>query len=447
MRHPAETNGYHRLAVRLNKSPQGAPPSKSLYDLLAILFSAEEAELVSKLPIRVFTAQRAARAWGLDLAETRRHLNRLCRKALLVDIQQNGRMTYCLPPPMAGFFEFSLMKRRDDIDQQALAEHFYRYINMEEDFAAALFARGHTQLGRVLVDETQIPPAYRLQVLDYERSTQAIKTARAIGLSRCYCRQKMDHLGLACKTPSEVCLTFNFTAASLIRHGHARPIKGSEALDILQAAKGHHLVQFGENVREQINFICNCCKCCCEGMTAARRFAMYHPVNTTNFMPVIDRAACKGCGQCTGVCPVEAISVTSDGSKAPCAGLDEEICLGCGLCARVCPTGAVTLRPRTGRVVTPLNTAHRVILMAIERNTLQHIIFDNQVLYSHRALAVLLGVIFKLPLVQRLMAGRQLRSRYLETLVTRLNLQPRDDHRRRSQEPILKGETPCSILH
>jgi hypothetical protein len=74
--------------------------------------------------------------------------------------------------------------------------------------------------------------------------------------------------------------------------------------------------------------------------------------------------------------------------------------------------------------VTPVNTAHRVVLMAIERNKLQDIIFDNQVLSSHRALAALLGAIFRLPPVQRVLAGKQLRSRYLETLIDRLSWQP-----------------------
>ena len=127
------------------------------------------------------------------------------------------------------------------------------------------------------------------------------------------------------------------------------------------------------------------------------------------------------------------------------ASLNEDVCLGCGLCAKVCPTGAIRLKARTARVVTPLNTAHRVVLMAIERNTLQHIIFDNQVLYSHRALALLLGAIFRLPPLQRLMAGRQLRSRYLEAMVTRLKWQPSAPASRPLRQPLLKGERPCSI--
>jgi len=39
-----------------------------------------------------------------------------------------------LPPPMAGFFEFSMMRIRDDVDQKLLGELFYQYITVEDDF-------------------------------------------------------------------------------------------------------------------------------------------------------------------------------------------------------------------------------------------------------------------------------------------------------------------------
>ena len=53
---------------------------------------------------------------------------------------------------------------------------------------------------------------------------------------------------------------------------------------------------------------------------------------------------------------------------------------------------------------------------------MQELIFDNQVLSSHRALAAVLGVILTLAPVQRLLASRQLQSRYLEALIRRLPL-------------------------
>jgi len=51
---------------------------------------------------------------------------------------------------MAGFFEFSLMRYRNDIDQKMLSELFYQYLNVEEDFIKDLFVNGETQVGRVL---------------------------------------------------------------------------------------------------------------------------------------------------------------------------------------------------------------------------------------------------------------------------------------------------------
>jgi hypothetical protein len=55
--------------------------------------------------------------------------------------------------------------------------------------------------------------------------------------------------------------------------------------------------------------------------------------------------------------------------------------------------------------------------MAIERGKLQNLFFDNRVLWSHRALAAVLGVILKLPPVKQLLATQQVKSRYLERLV------------------------------
>jgi len=55
--------------------------------------------------------------------------------------------------------------------------------------------------------------------------------------------------------------------------------------------------------------------------------------------------------------------------------------------------------------------------MAIERGNLQDLIFDNRILWSHRALAALFGVILRLPPLKQVLANRQMKSRYLETLV------------------------------
>jgi ferredoxin len=426
MAHHTHHNAYHRLNVRLNRFPQGAPASPLLFQILAMLFSTQEADLVARLPIKPFTAKSAARIWKVNEAHARRVLDRLAGKAILVDIEQNGDSHYVLPPPMAGFFEFSLMRIRGDIDQKLLSELFYTYLNVEEDFVRELFTKGQTQLGRAFVHEPVLPAQNALHVLDYERASAVITTATAMGVSMCYCRHKMLHLHRACSAPLHICMTFNTTAKSLIKHGYARSVDAREGLDLLQRAYDCGLVQFGENVRERVNFICNCCGCCCEAMIVARRFAVLHPIHTTNFIPVIDSATCDGCGKCVSACPVEALALVSAydprRSKKKLARLDTQRCIGCGLCVRACTkTKSLTLSHRGHRVITPLDSMHRAVVMALERGTLQHLLFDNRVLWSHRALAAVFGVIFRLPPIDKALATQQVKSRYLEALVRRWN--------------------------
>ena len=427
MAHHTIKSEYAALTERLNRFPQGAPPSELLRRILSILFDEREALLVSLLPIKPFTVRKAADIWKIPLPEAQKTLAALAGRALLLDMEDDeGKQTYLLPPPMAGFFEFSLMRIRGDIDQKLLSELFYQYLNVEEDFIRNLFTEGETQLGRVFVHEPSLTADNALHVLDYERASEVIRSAshRAVGI--CYCRHKMEHLGRDCAAPKEICMTFGNTARSLIRHGFARGMEIAEGLDLLGQAHESNLVQFGENVRRQVNFICNCCGCCCEALIAARRFGFLHPVHTTNFLPAIREADCTGCGKCVRICPVEAMGlVSANDPRRPNrqkAKLDEEICLGCGLCVRSCTTNAVTLKPRSERVITPLNSTHRAVVMAIERGKLQHLIFDNRALFSHRAMAAILGVILKLPPVKQAMAGRQMKSRYLEALITRFRV-------------------------
>ncbi len=423
MSHTTLKSGYTELVDRLNRFPQGAPPSESLYKILQMLFSEREAGLVALLPIKPFTAEQASRAWKMNLTETRKILDELSSRAILLDMEQHGQTTYVLPPPMAGFFEFSMMRLRDDVDQQVLGELFYQYLNVEEEFIRALFVNGETQLGRTFVQEPMLSGENALHVLDYERASEVIQTASHRGVGVCYCRHKMSHLDRACLAPMDICMTFSGTAQSLTRHGYAREIDAKEGMDLLQEAYENGLVQFGENVRQGVSFICNCCGCCCEAMIAARKFGVLNPIHTTNFLPAIDEAYCNGCGKCVTACPVEAMTLVSTNDphhpKMKKAKVDENICLGCGVCVRQCDKGSLSLKERAQRVITPVNSVHRVVMMAVERGGLEDLIFDNRAMWNHRAMAAVLGAVLRLPPVKRGLASQQVKSRYLEYLITR----------------------------
>ena len=462
MGHLTSRDAYKNLEDRLNYFTQGAPSSETLTKILNVLFTEKEAKWVARLPIRPFTLKKAAQLWGTSEAKAEKLLDHLCEKGLLVDSYDHGVRKFVLPPPMIGFFEFSLMRTRGDINQKYLSELFYQYINVEEDFIKDLFLGMDTKLGRVFVNEPVLMTEKTNHILDYERATHIIEEADFIGVGTCFCRHKNYHLGIPCKlgAPMETCLTFGNVARSLAEHGsYTRPIDKSEAKEILEMSYSYNLVQMGENVREHPAFMCNCCGCCCEALEAVRRFSPMQPIATTNYLPHINREDCVSCGKCAKVCPILAISMEENapmtdvakyspaaveaqdpqtagtGQVAPAAGaeqnapaptaskkrpvIDTTICLGCGVCARNCPKKAITLQRRPIEVITPVNSTHRFVLQAIEKGTLQNLVFDNQAFANHRAMAAVFGTILKLPPLKQALASKQFKSVYLDNLLSR----------------------------
>lgn len=421
MSHVVGKSAYKSLEERLNRFPQGAPASETLYKILKVLFDEKEAELVAQLPIQAFTIEKAAKIWGMKSVEAEKILNKLASRAILLDMEYEGKRTFLLPPPMAGFLEFSMMRTRGDVDQHLLAELYYQYLNVEEDFIKDLFYSTETKLGRVYVQEKVLTNDNSVEILDYERASHIIKTASDIGISMCYCRHKMQHMGKACDSPMDICMTFNGTASSLIKYGHARKVDVTECLELLDVAYESNLVQCGENVRKGVNFICNCCGCCCEAMLAAKKFGVMHPVETTNFIAEVNKDTCVNCGKCIKKCPVGAIKnvVINKGTpmEKTVAEVDKDLCLGCGVCVRNCFNNSLMLKSREKRVITPATSVHRVVLMAIEKGQLPNLIFDNRGLTSHRAMAAILSSILKLSPVKKAMASEQMKSVYLDRLI------------------------------
>ena len=139
MGHLTTRDAYKNLEDRINWFTQGAPPTETLYKILQVLYTEKEAKWAALLPVRPFTVKKAAKIWGTTEAKAEKFLDHLCDKALLVDSEYHGQRQFVMPPPMAGFIEFALMRTRGDIDQHYLSTLYYQYMNVEEDFIKDLF--------------------------------------------------------------------------------------------------------------------------------------------------------------------------------------------------------------------------------------------------------------------------------------------------------------------
>ena len=65
-----------------------------------------------------------------------------------------------------------------------------------------------------------------------------------------------------------------------------------------------------------------------------------------------------------------------------------------------------------------MNSTHRFVLQAIEKGTLQNLVFDNQAFANHRVLAAVFGTILELPPLKQALASKQFKSVYLDRLLS-----------------------------
>ncbi len=403
------SKSYHNLQKRLDAFPQGAPSSPSLLRIFEVLFTEQEAELISTLPLtNQFTVDVASGIWKKTEDETKEILEGLAAKGIFL-YQEEGEY-YFLAPPMAGFFEFSLMRTDGKFDRKLLSELYYQYINVEEDFMKHIFGLSPT-IARSFVQEDQLDGKTESIILDYERASHIIDTATCITVGTCYCRHKMEHMGKACENPQDVCLTLNHTAKSLAKFGIAREISQKEAHHVLDRCVELGLVQIGDNVQEMVNWICNCCACCCEGLLAYRELGYAGNRFRNSFQSVIVHDECTACGICEERCPVDAITIRSDNGSA-FASVDGAQCIGCGVCCRFCPSECIHMeRIRTEFV--PKDSLERILLNAISTNRLGNLLFPEQNGWKSRFLRNTFRGVFGLTPAKYLLANRRVQEKLL----------------------------------
>ncbi|MBF0102901.1 MAG: 4Fe-4S dicluster domain-containing protein [Desulfobacterales bacterium] len=360
----AKDEVYRLLAERLNMNPVGTPINETLIAILHHLYTESEAKLGSKFPLFPMTLELIASKVGIDPEPLKTMLNSMADKGLVMDIPRKDTVYYMLTPMVVGFFEYTFMRARDNVNMKDLAELFQNYFHAQgvrDEFSGI-----ETRIMRTLVYESILPVAVETEILTYEKASEIIRQSGGGAISICPCRHKAHHLGKSCGAPLEVCTSLGMAADWVIRRDMGKPATVDELLRVLDQTEKLGLVHNCDNVMNKPAYICHCCGCCCVILTGIREFGKFgtHP---SNFIPEVSSDTCVGCGTCADKCHIKAINMQDNGDGGEIPVVAKDICIGCGVCASACPTDSLTMSHRSKLHVPPNNAKDKFLRIAKEK--------------------------------------------------------------------------------
>jgi len=359
-----ESDPYEKLRQKLNLFMLRVPKTKTFHRLLELLYTTEEAELLSifGMPyIDEMRLPRVARKTGKTEEELREIFEHLVKKGLLFKRNdKKGRPTYSLAPYIPGIFEFYFMSKAEPTDKMievahVLEDYFFK------TFAPETFNSSKYPFFRVLPSQKAVEKVIEIgedvpaefQILPFEIVSQYISSAKRIAVGICPCR---DHAELIdgearCDKPRDVCMVFERIADYWVEKGIAKYVNHEEAMEVLRKAEEAGLVHSTTNNQlfgpEVPGMICNCCSCCCFILQGLKKVNRPRGIAQSNFDPVIDRELCKICRKCIDMCPTGAIfhhPPHKDDLSDNFVYVTLDRCIGCGVCATNCPHNAIILK-------------------------------------------------------------------------------------------------------
>jgi electron transport complex protein RnfB len=214
------------------------------------------------------------------------------------------------------------------------------------DGGAAGIMKPQPALHRVIPPQNAVKSEW---ILPYDDVRAILLAAKTFRVQDCICRVEQDYVGRRCSFPTKLCLSFSSVELPPSHLPQEDDISQEEALAILGQAEEIGLVHTVSNVMKGIDYICNCCGCCCSILRGITDWGIENSVAYANYYSVIDPDECTGCGTCIERCQVHAIS-----EQEGVAVVDRQRCIGCGLCVTGCPNDVAKLhRKPDAKIVEP----------------------------------------------------------------------------------------------
>lgn len=342
---------YDKLAEALNTRSMAYPsiPCDEFYVLAEELFTPEQAEIASSMPVDPVSAEELAdRVKVSDLAGLAKQLDEMAGRGLMRVKERAGERLYELMPLVPGIIELQFMHGRTDERTRRLAQLFKSYGKAVKSIllpipTPAAIDKPKT---RTIVIKREIHA--KTTVLPYEEVMKLIGKTEHIAAGTCVCRHQGDLLDRPCDKPKEdLCMIFGASAQFAQNYGFVNLISKEEARRRIDEAEKTGLVHnYADSQDRYIDLLCNCCGCHCFILRAAKRSPLPSEFVIANWVINIDDDACVGCGACIDRCWMEALKVDGD-----LVVRDFNRCIGCGICRCVCPSEAMKLVRRKGASV------------------------------------------------------------------------------------------------
>jgi ferredoxin len=349
---------YEKLREVLDAYPTGAPESAVFDKILRILFTPEEAAVLTHMNFSPKPVEAIAAAAGMDVPEADRMLGALADRTLVFSREKGGKRLYGLLPTIPGLFEYPFMRGKITPQLEELGKLWDDY---HSDGLGASFAGNPTPLVRVVPVEKSVDASVRVH--PYEEVKNLIDSVDFIGLGPCACRVSLHH----CDKPTDTCFFFDAPARFLVEKKCARQVTREEALTVLKRAEEEGLVHTSSNSTDRPSFVCNCCKCCCIILKGRTKLDISSAFATSGFLADVRAEECTGCGICADErCPMGAIEMKED-----LAFVTADRCIGCGLCVTACPVEAIGLIRRSDPPEIPATGQEMLGKVLTEKGKLQ----------------------------------------------------------------------------
>lgn len=354
-------DSYTNLINHLKDWILGLPNSKELLPLIELCFTPEEADLLSKIPFLLHTAEQLSEKLSIPVKKLTKRLEKLTKKGMLFRVEGTSGIKYSLNDSLFIFYRSIGWKGKDNKFNREISPYLNRYYI--ETYAKEFVGHETQGLRAIPINETIRDTR---QVMPYEDIIKVIDNFKYYSVSYCPCshRHNLDPNFDDCEHDLERCLHFDKLGKYCVEQGFGREITKEETLKILKKAADSGLVHGISNTEGRMDTICNCCSCCCLFLESVVKMPGILPRGhqPSNYIREIDEEKCIICGICARACPMEALEV-----KYKKLLFNPERCLGCGICVHKCKQNATFLIHRDGEQDFPKDPREQAIRFLKER--------------------------------------------------------------------------------